>query len=297
MKRTKLQAWIAEMAARETDYLGVAQFDYRDDRVMRSLLTRLVLTAMLDEIRCADTDTRGREYHVTCCDGMVHTGAAPGPDSLDLLRQVMDRDCDGRPHTVDVQPAAVIDKANLDDQRAWSLEAFGPNEHTAQLIGHIESELLEIADAPEDVSEWVDVVIIALDGAMRAGHTSQEVIDALVAKQALNRRRRWADWRTASEGEIPHHLDDDHVDEVLVASSNRDALSQELLSHGWYVVLATSDWQILSSADDECHLQTWPNGRAGLSIGEGEPPVWFPPSCPDSVILASALAAATQETP
>lgn len=90
---------------------------------------------------------------------------------------------------------AVIDAAHLLRQREWSLATFGPGPRLHGLLDHIRKELLEIEADPTDISEWVDVVILALDGAWRAGAAPQQIIDAIVAKQAKNESRRWPDWR------------------------------------------------------------------------------------------------------
>lgn len=105
--------------------------------------------------------------------------------------------------------AAVFDFAtHLHRQRAWSAWTFGPGMNTHGIIDHIEKELVEIEEAPTDVTEWIDVIILALDGAMRAGHSPEDVIGALVAKQTKNESRKWPDWRTAEPGKAIEHLDD-----------------------------------------------------------------------------------------
>jgi len=49
------------------------------------------------------------------------------------------------------------------------------------------------------------VVILALDGAWRAGAEPQQIIDAIKAKQARNEARTWPDWRTASPDRAIEH--------------------------------------------------------------------------------------------
>jgi hypothetical protein len=99
-----------------------------------------------------------------------------------------------------------IDAAYLERQRAFSLKAFGPGPRTAGILDHIRKELAEIEAAPTDLDEWADVVILALDGAWREGHEPQAIIDAVLAKQERNERRRWPDWRTASAGKAIEHI-------------------------------------------------------------------------------------------
>lgn len=55
----------------------------------------------------------------------------------------------------------------LANQREWSLKTFGPGRRTVGLIKHIIKELDEIEQKPDDPLEWVDVFILAMDGAHR----------------------------------------------------------------------------------------------------------------------------------
>lgn len=100
----------------------------------------------------------------------------------------------------------IIDATHLDHQREWSTKTFGPGRRTKGVVDHIRKELKEIEADPTDVMEWVDVVILALDGAWRAGGEPQEIIDAIIAKQAKNEAREWPDWRTMSEDEAIEHV-------------------------------------------------------------------------------------------
>jgi len=99
-----------------------------------------------------------------------------------------------------------IDVAHLQRQRAWSARTFGPGRRTGGVLAHIRKELQEIEDDPGNVTEWVDVVILALDGAWRAGWEPQQIIDALKVKQAVNEARTWPDWRTLGQDEPSEHI-------------------------------------------------------------------------------------------
>jgi len=93
-------------------------------------------------------------------------------------------------------------------QIEWSSRTFGPGPRTAGLLAHIRSELTEIEDDPADVTEWIDVIILAIDGAWRAGHSPEAIVAALHAKQAKNEARKWPDWRTGDPNEpIEHNRD------------------------------------------------------------------------------------------
>ena len=89
-------------------------------------------------------------------------------------------------------PAAPFDfVAHLKRQRAFSEKTFGPGPRTVGISKHIRKELLEIEEAPFDLKEWIDVVILALDGAWRSGASPEQVVAALVDKQTENEGRTW----------------------------------------------------------------------------------------------------------
>ena len=101
---------------------------------------------------------------------------------------------------------SAIDVEHLRRQREFSERTFGPGARTKGVLDHIRKELAEIEDAPADLSEWADVVILALDGAWRAGHEPHEIIAAIKAKQARNEAREWPDWRTAPADQAIEHV-------------------------------------------------------------------------------------------
>jgi hypothetical protein len=91
-------------------------------------------------------------------------------------------------------------------QRQFSDRTFGPGGRAKMVIDHIRKELDEIAAAPDDIEEWIDVVILGLDGAGRAGASPEVIIETLVAKQAKNEARTWPDWRTADPEKAITHV-------------------------------------------------------------------------------------------
>lgn len=98
-----------------------------------------------------------------------------------------------------------IDEAHLARQREWSTQTFGPGRRTLGVLDHIRKELSEIEADPLDVGEWVDVIILAFDGAWRAGWEPAEIIAAIKAKQARNEARTWPDWRGLTEDVAIEH--------------------------------------------------------------------------------------------
>jgi hypothetical protein len=105
-----------------------------------------------------------------------------------------------------VLTAAAIDEGHLERQRAWSLATFGPGPRTRGIANHIRKELAEIEAQPDDLFEWVDVLILAFDGAWRAGWEPHQIIAAIKAKQSANERRSWPDWRNLSEDDAIEHV-------------------------------------------------------------------------------------------
>ncbi|HBO2301204.1 TPA: DUF550 domain-containing protein [Pseudomonas aeruginosa] len=103
---------------------------------------------------------------------------------------------------------------HLHRQRRFSERTFGPGARAAGVIDHIRKELREIEETPGDLAEWIDVVILALDGAWRTGATPAQIIEALVAKQTKNEARTWPDWRSApSDKAIEHNRADAPIDD------------------------------------------------------------------------------------
>lgn len=93
-------------------------------------------------------------------------------------------------------------------QRKFSHETFGPPEVRGYKgpLAHLRKELKEIEAAPDDVEEWADGALLLFDGAMRAGHTPEEFMAAIAAKQDKNELRIWPDWRTADPDKPIEHV-------------------------------------------------------------------------------------------
>ncbi|MGS0981207.1 DUF550 domain-containing protein [Burkholderia glumae] len=113
------------------------------------------------------------------------------------------------PHNprVMLMPAEFDMHAFMRRQRAFSERTFGPGRLTARVCDHIRKELAEVEAAPDDLCEWVDVILLALDGAWRTGATPQQITAALAAKLTTNERRTWPDWRTCDPDRAIEHLE------------------------------------------------------------------------------------------
>lgn len=54
--------------------------------------------------------------------------------------------------------------------------------------------------------EWVDLVLLTLDGLWRSCSDIDEAIDLIKAKQEKNENRKWPDWRTADPNAAIQHV-------------------------------------------------------------------------------------------
>jgi hypothetical protein len=74
------------------------------------------------------------------------------------------------------------------------------------MIDHIKKELEEVELCEEnDGIEWIDVIILAFDGALRSGMGAQEIIDNIARKQGINEKRTWPDWRSLGQDVAIEH--------------------------------------------------------------------------------------------
>lgn len=96
----------------------------------------------------------------------------------------------------------------INRQKEWSEKTFGPGQRDQGIIDHIKKELKEIEEDPGDLEEWIDVVILALDGAWRRGWTAEDIVNMLNIKTCKNKKRTWPDWRTAEPGKAIEHVRD-----------------------------------------------------------------------------------------
>lgn len=104
-------------------------------------------------------------------------------------------------------------------QMAFSHATFGPGARAQGVCDHARKEIAEIEQSNGSPEEWVDLVILALDGLSRAlaYKTNQtlrscpviaarDCCELLLKKQAINEGRQWPDWRTADTGKAIEHI-------------------------------------------------------------------------------------------
>jgi hypothetical protein len=94
----------------------------------------------------------------------------------------------------------------LSRQREFSSRAFGPGKRTQGLIRHIEEECVEVQDSGHDISECVDVLILALDLCWRSGADLATIELALHAKMTKNEARKWPPVGSVGECDKINHV-------------------------------------------------------------------------------------------
>lgn len=112
-------------------------------------------------------------------------------------------------------------EAHIARAMAFSRATFGPGERTKGVIDHIKKEMREILESPDEglrSREWVDVLMLALDGLWRSlqaegvkWHRIPSVIANLITwKQATNEQRDWPDWRAQDPERAIEHVRGKH---------------------------------------------------------------------------------------
>lgn len=110
---------------------------------------------------------------------------------------------------------------HLKRQIAFSRGAFGPGVRTAGVVEHCRRELSEIEASDGDAEEWVDLVILSLDGLTRAlaqpvpglprrryttDNIARMAAELIVDKQNENESRDWPNWRAADPDSAIEHI-------------------------------------------------------------------------------------------
>lgn len=109
-------------------------------------------------------------------------------------------------------------QTHLVRQMEFSHDTFGPGVRTTGVIDHIRKELVEVeTSSATRAEEWVDVVILAIDGLTRelafAASDKRRDLQLTAAlackliseKQARNEARTWPDWRAADPDKAIEH--------------------------------------------------------------------------------------------
>jgi hypothetical protein len=167
----------------------------------------------------------------------------------------------------------------------FSERTFGPGDRTSGVVDHIRKELVEIEDAKAvgepTLPEWVDVILLGLDGAWRSGASPEEIIEALQMKQTKNEGRRWPDWRTADTGKAIEH---DRSGEQAASPSLSDVVA-------W----AVSQWkdEVANRPLENVHRRTLDDAwRRMIRFGGGDPVALLGPAHDDLAAVQTTKAEA-----
>jgi hypothetical protein len=133
----------------------------------------------------------------------------------------------------------------LTRRQQFSEKTFGPNFNPLGIVDHIKKELNEIVADPNDLVEWIDIILLALDGAARAGYSPEQIINALDYKLTKNENRKWPDWKTVDPNKAIEHVEECPTAFVYFYHS---------LSDGWYTVKwkdgSTTEYNFWSDAKE-----------------------------------------------
>lgn len=79
---------------------------------------------------------------------------------------------------------------------------FGPESRCDGFV-HVVKPWNELWGDPTDGSDWIDVMLAAIDGAWRTGFTPEQIVSALQEQQLMNESR--TDWRTSDPDKTIEH--------------------------------------------------------------------------------------------
>lgn len=116
---------------------------------------------------------------------------------------MMDHDCGSGPKATTLADVLIT-------QIDWSRRTFGEGKRTAGITAHIAKELDEIRADPSDLTEWIDVIILAMDGYWRHGGMPANLLEDIRRKQAINLARRYP--KPTTQDEPVEHIRDEATD-------------------------------------------------------------------------------------
>ncbi|MCW6598651.1 DUF550 domain-containing protein [Yersinia ruckeri] len=122
-------------------------------------------------------------------------------------------------------------EAFIEDKWQFSQDTFGPNYAIGRVIDHLRKEVDEVAEKPSDLLEWVDVINLAIDGALRSGHQPSDISKGLLHKLEVMKSRDWPDWRTADENAPIEHVRDDADVVIYIKTSEAKPFTARQVQH------------------------------------------------------------------
>jgi len=91
-------------------------------------------------------------------------------------------------------------------QRTWSTTQFGESVDLPRILNHITEATGDVEKEPARLHNWIDIVLLAMDGAWRAGHSPKEVVQAIQDVQVRNIMRDWQNPGDLPIGEPIKHI-------------------------------------------------------------------------------------------
>lgn len=101
------------------------------------------------------------------------------------------------------------------EQAEWSQQTFGSDlsRGPSGPLKHLASEVLEALRSPEDIIEYADCQLLALDAVRRGGFGLEQLLEACWLKFKINRNKRsWP--QTTSPHEPVFHRQEDPLEDV-----------------------------------------------------------------------------------
>lgn len=95
---------------------------------------------------------------------------------------------------------------HLHRQKIFSENTFGPGTRVKGVLDHILKEVEEVRKTPSDLEEWIDIILLAFDGAWRSGATPEQIVAMIAFKQEKNENRTWPDWKSSDPDKAITHV-------------------------------------------------------------------------------------------
>lgn len=146
----------------------------------------------------------------SACGGLTGNGHVPAMLNIEQtmtveeLERLRDKIKSTSASAIIFEYLSAIDETFIADFAEWNLATFGPGLRTEGTVAHIRKELDEVLADPTDHKEWVDILILSLNGLVRLGLSPAEIIAAVKAKHEVNKARKWPDWRDHPVTPIEH---------------------------------------------------------------------------------------------
>lgn len=157
----------------------------------------------------------------------------------------------------------------------WSLATFGPGPRAEAILDHVAKEARECLAKPTDAEEWIDLAMLAMDGARRCAGigTAAQWLRVLDDKHRKNQARTWPDWRTQDPAKAIEHDRAGEGRAGLDHVSSLDAALQDLPS--LKVVLADYRFKMSKSREIGPQEVRWIAAAVDLLLAramrEGQP--------------------------